>query len=133
MGAVRDILMRHRTLAMLLVALSLAIKALVPAGYMPGQTATKSFTILICADATGDHGPRQVTVPQGGAKETATKAHENCAFAGLGFAALAGADPVLLALALAFIVALGFGPIVLPRLARASRVLPPPCGPPALS
>jgi hypothetical protein len=42
----------HRRLAALLVALALCVKALVPAGYMPGAHG-KVLTVEICADASG--------------------------------------------------------------------------------
>lgn len=132
MRGLRDILLRNRGLAMALVALALAVRAMIPAGFMPASTATSSFTVLVCADATGLHAPVTIKV----AKEQApaqAKANEHCAFAGLGMAALGGADPVLLAAALAFLIALGFGPVALPVLRRPLRVVPPPCGPPALS
>jgi hypothetical protein len=132
MGAFRVFLMRKRGLALGLVALALVMKALIPAGFMPGRTATSSFTVLVCADATGGHDAVQVVVQKGTAKPE-VKANQHCAFAGLGMAALGGAEPALLALALAFIVALGFGPVALPHVRRFARVLPPPCGPPALS
>lgn len=132
MKGLRGILLRNRGLAMALVALALAMRALIPAGFMPGSTATSSFTVLVCADATGNHTPVTIKVARQGAPEQA-KANEHCAFAGLGMAALGGADPVLLAAAIAFLIALGFGPVALPALRRAPRVLPPPCGPPALS
>lgn len=132
MQALRSILMRNRGLAMALVALALALRALVPAGYMPGRTASSSFTVLVCADATGIAAPVTIKVARQGAPDGA-KANESCAFAGLGMAALSGADPVLLAAALAFLIVLGFGALALPTLRRAPRLLPPPCGPPALS
>ena len=132
MRGLRAILLRHRALAMALVALALALRALVPAGYMPGRSASSSFTVLVCADATGSATPITVKVAREGAPADA-KATESCAFAGLGMAALSAADPVLLAVALAFIIALGFGAVAIPALRRAPRILPPPCGPPALS
>ncbi len=132
MKGLRGILLRNRGLAMALVALALAMRALIPAGFMPGSTTTSSFTVLVCADATAIHAPVTITVAKQNAPEQA-KANEHCAFAGLGMAALGGADPVLLATAIAFLIALGFGPVALPALRRAPRALPPPCGPPALS
>lgn len=127
MKGLRQILLRHRALAMLLLAAALCMKALVPAGLMVGE-ARHTFTILVCADATGDHGPRQVTVPGTPAK---APAHDSCPFSTLGFAALGGADPVQLAAALAFVLALGFIATPALRLARRAHLSPPACGPPA--
>ncbi len=129
MRGLRAFLLHNRHLAVLLVALALAMKALVPAGYMVGGS-SRALTILVCADSTGARSAVQVTVPQG-AKETAAKDHKSCTFAGHGAALLGGADPVQLALALAFVLALGFLAIAMPRLAPSRRVLPPPCGPPS--
>lgn len=130
MGALRIFLVRHRGLALLLVACALCVKALVPAGYMIGQSA-KTFTVLVCADATGSVHATKITVPQTG-KDGTAKAHESCPFSVLGFAALGGVDVVLLAAAIAFILALGFAAAPPLRLARARHVLPPGRGPPAL-
>lgn len=123
----------------MLLAMALCVKALVPAGYMIGPMnglAAKTFTILICADATGGDHSTKITVPQSGkdgtGKDGTAKAHESCAFSVLGFAALGGADVALLAAAIAFILALGFAAVPPLRLARAAHVLPPGRGPPAL-
>ncbi|QOV94456.1 hypothetical protein [Novosphingobium sp. ES2-1] len=129
MRGLRAFLLHNRHLAVLLVALALAMKALVPAGYMVGGT-SRAITILVCADSTGAHSAVQVTIPQG-AKETAAKDHKPCTFAGHGAALLGGADPTQLAVALAFVLALGFLAIAVPRLAPSRRILPPPCGPPS--
>ncbi|MBF9150472.1 hypothetical protein [Novosphingobium jiangmenense] len=128
MRGLRAFLLHNRRLAVLLVMLALAMKALVPPGYMVG-TSSRALTILVCADSTGARSAVQVTIPQG-SKETAAKDHKPCTFAGHGAAALGGADPIQLALALAFVLALGFLAVEAPHLAAARRILPPPCGPP---
>lgn len=125
----RAIMLHNRHLAMLLVLLALAMKALVPAGYMVGSS-TRALTVLICADSTGQRTAVKITIPQGPDK-TAAKDHKPCTFAGHGAAALAAADPVQLALALAFVLALGFLATEAPSLASTRRILPPPCGPPS--
>ncbi|MEO0031415.1 MAG: hypothetical protein RIS94_1173 [Pseudomonadota bacterium] len=132
MGVLRHILLRHRALAALLIAAALCMKALVPAGFMVGE-ARQTFTILVCADAsgTGTHAAREVTVPKAPAKQAGTHAHEICPFSSLGFAALGGADPIQLAAALAFVLALGFVAAPALRLVRRAYLVPPACGPPA--
>ncbi|MGV3513337.1 MAG: hypothetical protein ACO1OX_15150 [Novosphingobium sp.] len=122
-------MLSNRRLAVLLVMAALAMKALVPAGYMVGGS-SRALTILVCADSTGARSAVQVTIPQG-AKDSAAKDHKPCTFAGHGGAVLAGADPIQLALAIAFVLALGFLAIAAPRLAPARCILPPPCGPPS--
>ncbi|MBB4613172.1 hypothetical protein [Novosphingobium taihuense] len=130
MGGLRTSLTLHYRLAILLVALALGMKALVPAGFMVEGSA-RSLTVLVCADSTGARSSVEITIPQSGTKVPAlAKAHESCAFSTLGFAALAATDPVQLAIALVFILALGIlaRVTIAPRERR--RLLPPPCGPP---
>lgn len=114
--------------------MALCVKALVPAGFMIGPMnglGAKSFTILVCADATGSVHDTKIIVPQSG-KDGTAKAQQSCPFSVLGFAALGGADVVLLAAAIAFILALGFAAAPALRVARFRHVLPPGRGPPAL-
>lgn len=130
MGGLRTSLKFNHRLAILLVALALAMKALVPAGFMVERSA-RSLTVLVCADSTGARSSVEITIPQSGTKSPAlAKGHETCAFSTLGFAALAATDPMQLALALACILALGLLPRVATAQRKARRVLPPPCGPP---
>lgn len=132
MGELRAFLIEHRRLAAIVVAFALLMKALLPAGYMVGQVPGRTvLTVLVCADASGDHLYRQVSLPASGQRDGNPSSHDVCPFAGHGFAALGGADPIQIALAILFVLALGFAPVPLPRLARARHVLPPPCGPPA--
>jgi hypothetical protein len=134
MQALRALAHKHRLLAMIVVLCALALKAAVPSGYMIGQHG-KVFTVEICADASGGTVTRQIVVPQAGGHENAADSHDKapatCPYAALGPATLGGADAVLLALAMAFILALGFVPAPALPLRRLFRVLPPACGPPA--
>ena len=134
MGELRAFLIGHRRLAVIVVAFALLMKALLPAGYMVGPAqGQKVLTVLVCADASGDHLSRQVSLPASGKKDGNPPSHDVCPFAGHAFAALGGADPIQIALAMLFVLALGFAPVPLPRLVRARHVLPPPCGPPAIA
>ncbi len=140
MASLRAFLCAHRRFAALLLALAICMKALVPAGFMLGSDVTV-LTVQICADASGGKLVKQVIVPHSGS--TAGKSGETrgdggkgsatCPYAGLGMAGLSGADPVLLALALAFILALGFLPLSAAPPRRISHVRPPLRGPPALA
>lgn len=69
-----------------------------------------------------DHGDHQ----------DGSKADHPCAFSGLGMSAMGGADLGLLAIAIAYVLALGFGAIVAPSRAVAARLRPPLRAPPAL-
>ena len=136
MASLRALLLRHRTIAAALVALALCMKALVPAGYMVAPQA-RTFTLLVCADSLGERTATQVSIPaRDGTHQNTdanTKAHDVCPFAGHAFPALGGADPILLALAIAFVLARGFAPAPSPIIRRVARLQPPLRGPPALS
>jgi hypothetical protein len=135
MGNLRAFLLGHRRLALLLVAAALCLKVLVPGGYMLGQGAGTYITVEICADASGQHLTKDVFVPAkpGQGNSAQAKGDGPCPYSALSMAALSGADAALLALALAFILALGFLPAAPPRLARAAHVRPPLRGPPAFA
>ena len=49
----RFLLRSHYRLAMLLVAMALLVKAVVPMGHMVGQS-SKAFTVTICVDGSGE-------------------------------------------------------------------------------
>lgn len=134
MGAWRALLKEHRWLALWLIAAALAVKALVPAGYMLADSGRKTLTMAIC-DGTGPAAmtidvpmdPDHAKAPDGG------KQDGGCAYAGLGHAMLGGADPVLLLAAIAFLLALGFAPAATPTVRRRAFALPPAQGPPNLA
>lgn len=123
-------------LAMLLVFATLAVKLLVPTGLMLAP-ANGILTVTICADGMGAPETMQIAIPgqkSGGHADAgkAAKGGDACPYSALSMAALGGADDLLLADALAFILLLGVIAVALPRLARRSHILPPQCGPPAL-
>lgn len=128
----RILVRRHARLAALLVTLAVAMKALVPAGYMI-DTRTDYLTVTLCS-GTAEHST--VTIPIQRDSDTGSdhqgKADSPCMFTGLAMAALGGADVPLLAAAIAFVLALGFAPTRLPALQRCRHLLPPSRGPPAL-
>lgn len=129
MTALRSLAGAYRHLALLVAVLALAVKALVPAGYMvsaPGRT----LTITLCADASGQMLTHTVELP---GKPAPTDKTPTCAFAALGFAALGGADPVLLAAALVFILLVAFTAAAPPLVAAAGHLRPPLRGPPAIA
>lgn len=137
----RIFLRSHRHMAALILALALALRALVPAGYMVGSPAasgTRFLTIEICADVLGQRVTRQIAIgqsaPTGDHQPAANQRGDHpCAFSTLTMAALAGADVVLLAAALAFVLALGFAPVASPARPGTPRLRPPLRGPPALA
>lgn len=135
MGTLRNFLREHRQFALLLVALALAMKALVPTGYMIG-TDSKVLTIQICADGSGQHFTKQIVIPMTGKpldeRGEQGKAGSTCPYSVLSMASLGGADLALLAIALAFIMILGFAPVRRPWLQGIFYLRPPLRGPPAL-
>ncbi|MFM6831647.1 MAG: DUF2946 domain-containing protein [Novosphingobium sp.] len=133
MGALRHFLLARRWVALAVIVIALAIKALVPAGFML-ETRGHVLTVAVCADASGGHAAtRQIAVPGKPDANAAAQAKsgEGCAFSALSFAALSGANPELLALALAFILLLGIRAATVLRVAPARRIRPPLRAPPA--
>ena len=135
MFALRLLLRTHYRLAMLLVVAALLVKAVVPVGYMVGQS-SKTFTVKICADGSGEMQSRAITVPiKPGSHDSqdAARSGKACAYSATSMAALGGADVLLLAIALLFILALGFAPIKPIQLQQTYHLRPPLRGPPALA
>jgi hypothetical protein len=133
MNLMRALILGHRQLAMLLLALALCVKALVPAGFMVERKAMV-LTVSICADGLGARTTQQMVIPMkpdpashGGEQ---SKRDGSCGFTSLGFGALAVADSALLAAAMLFILALGFTAVVQRRFVAPVRLLPPAQGPP---
>jgi hypothetical protein len=128
--------MDHRALAAWVLACALAMKILVPAGFMPVVSAT-GVSIEIC----GGTAPAQVAMATamampGMAHHSDKSDHQGrdmpCAFSGLTAPSLAAADPVLLALAIAFIVRLVFRVRTAAPIVAHAYLRPPLRGPPPL-
>src|SRR6478752_7235787 len=106
MTALRRHFLRHRALAGWIVAAALLMKLLIPAGYMPGMSGN-SMIIQICSG----YGPMTLNMPipgkEQGQDHQQSKAEMPCAFSGLSAPTLAAADPVLLALAILFVMVMG--------------------------
>ena len=133
MPLIRALLMRHRTLALLVVITALCMKIVVPTGFMIGQN-SKVLTVQICDETFGNHAVKQLIIPmKDGSSESGNKQGKvECPFSSLSMASMTGADPALLALALAFILALGFAPVQTALPKRVTHLRPPLRGPPAL-
>lgn len=137
MSSLRAFGHRYAQLTLVLVVLSLAVKALVPAGYMISFAGERFLTVTICADASGTPKQMRIAIPdkneKGGDHSEAADKSQPCAFSGLGHAALGGADPLLLAAALAFILLVGLAPLRAPPARDIPFLRPPLRGPPSLS
>ena len=120
MTRLRALIRDHARLTLVLLALALAVKAVVPAGFMLSAGGDRFLTVTICSDASGTPKQMQIALPgkqdAGGDHSDAAAKATHCAFSGLGHSALGGADPLLLATALAFILLIGIAPLpALPR------------------
>ena len=132
MGGIRQILRDHRRIALACALMALALRALLPAGLMLAP-AGHTLTVAICADATGLKLVRDIVVPGAPAKAHDAKADpaaSACPYAALAMASLGGADPILLAAALALLMVLGLAAIIPVRTPPASRLRPPLRAPP---
>ncbi|MBS0255010.1 MAG: hypothetical protein JSS36_07345 [Proteobacteria bacterium] len=127
MSRLRVLALHHRRLAALLLAMALALRVLVPAGFMPGGDG--QLAMKICADQ-GSAITLLVPLKGGDHDKGAAKADAPCAFAALGHGLTGAADPLVLAVALAFILALGFAPARTPRVPAWPHRTPPALGPP---
>lgn len=123
--------LRHRpALAALLIAAALALRVLVPAGFMPVLDQGR-IIVSICSGS----GPMTMAIAMpgmAGHDDAAPDAlaGKACAFADLALPALGGADPVLLAAAIAFVLALGLARVAPPPATAPLRLRPPLRGPP---
>lgn len=129
MRGLRIFFRRHAALAMLVVALALAVRALVPAGYMTGSSST-GLTIELCSGVAGKTVTIAIPADPSRNDHGKTQADSPCAFSALGLAAGPAVDPIQLAIAIAFILAIGLRPAVPAPPARRTQLRPPLRGPP---
>lgn len=128
-ASIRD----HRHLALLALALAFLVRAALPAGYMVSRDASSVITIAVCSDATGAHKTTQLVIPAKPGEPGKGAKDGSCAFSAMAKSALGGADPILLALAFAFILVLGLAPSRILPARPVPHTLPPLRGPPALA
>ncbi len=130
MTPLRHYLRDRRHFAMAIILLTLLMRLLLPTGFMPEVSAGK-ITIALC---TG-HGPATIDLAMPGSSghhdQGQTAKHDMpCPFASGSTHGLAGADPILLAIAIAFVMALCLRPVAVVRIADAPYLRPPLRGPP---
>jgi hypothetical protein len=129
MSAVRTFLLRSRVMAFAVIALALALKTIVPAGYMVGSE-SKVLSIRICDETqlSAALHARDIAIPMKGEPAgKPSKVESMCPYGALSFASLSGADPVQLALALLFILAAGFAALARPARSRLTQSRSSPC------
>lgn len=129
-------LLAQRYVAMLICVTALALKLVVPTGYMIGD-ARGHVAIVMCPGSGADPvvaampGMHGAMADHGKSKEHG-KPEQPCAFAGLSAAALGAVDPVQLAALIVFVMAAGLS-LAPPLLQiRRSYLRPPLRGPPAV-
>ncbi len=163
MTALRRLSLNHRTLALWLALVVLGVKLLVPAGFMVGvvdgrvalqicsgfgpvaaaPTAHHAMADdAMAGDAMADHAMPDHAMPKHAASGDPATRHGGadhpaadmpCPFAALAHGAAMPVDPVLLAVALAFVLALGFVAVVRSRPRSVPFLRPPLRGPPLLA
>jgi len=108
------------------------MKVLVPAGFMPTLDHGE-IVISICSGT----GPMTMVMAMPGMEHGKKgdsqhgKTEQPCAFSGLSAPSLAAADPILLALAILFVMALALRPMVPSVVQQRPHLRPPLRGPPA--
>lgn len=128
MGTFRTFIGNHRAAIALLLACALALKLLIPAGYMP---APGQLAIQLC---TGE-GVRTVLIERDGQRIPDGQPHQAsaampCAYAGLAAPLLSATPPPLLAIAILFVLASGVRPASVPSRRRTVPPRPPGRAPP---
>ncbi|WP_287980511.1 MULTISPECIES: hypothetical protein [Sphingomonas] len=138
MDALRRLILRRRTVAGIMLAAALAMRLLVPAGFMP-DSAAGNLRLILCPAAS----PIDALTAAGPAKHVMTRqdhrehGHQSapqdapCAFGGLALASLLPVDPVLLAAAILFAMVLAAFGRIAPTPPIALFLRPPLRGPPA--
>lgn len=129
MNGARHLILKHRRWAVALIALALLAKLIVPAGFMLNAGAG-SMTVELCS-GTGVQKVEMALPGQPAQHDPQNKADSPCTFAGLAAPALGGADPIQLAIAIAFIFAVGFRFLPVARPRDAAFLRPLLRGPPA--
>lgn len=134
MKALRAISRRHRYFALALIVLALAMKFLVPSGFMLGGQ-TLHLTVQLCSEETHGAEQRTIAIPTSGSDEhdsgKSAKADGPCPFSALSMSSLGAVDLVLAITALAFILVHAMAPVPLLRLRTAAHLRPPLRGPPS--
>ena len=131
MKGLRDNIFGHRRWAAALIALALLAKLIVPAGFMLDRSAG-TLTVELC---TG-FGVEKIEMALPGKPaqhDQQSRADSPCTFSALAAPALGGADPIQLAIAIAFVMAIGQRVAAIIGLRSLAHLRPPLRGPPAIA
>lgn len=136
MNNLRAFTFQRRTWAMVLVAIALLIRGLIPAGYMVAPSAL-TLSVQICSGFENEHSTIEIVVPRTGDEHDRSGDHRQknppCAFSALSMSSLAGADGLLFAVELAFILITSALLVALPVHRRFAHLRPPLRGPPSFA
>lgn len=127
-------LLQQRHAAMLLCLAALLLKLLVPTGYMI-STEHGRMSIELCSGFAAQPEPAAMksmpgNMPHSGKSQDHRKAELPCAFGSLTAAWLGAIDAIQLASLVAFVMAIGLFPAVLPETGQLKQLRPPLRGPP---
>jgi hypothetical protein len=123
--SVRLFARRHPRFIGLIFAFVLAAKLLIPAGYMT-NAGDHGIVMQMCSG----HGSVVMAAPVGGKIPKSALVDRPCVYAFNSIGAVPAVAPSILAIVIAFILALGFAPIPFRPIARFGWFLPPLRGPP---
>lgn len=133
MQPLRRLVTSHPFVAGAILALALVMKVLIPVGFMP-MVADGQMVVRMCS-STGPMtmvmaipGLERGKADRGGHHD---KHEQPCTFAGLSAPSLAAADPIVLALAILFVLAMGVRALPAWPAAALPFLRPPLRGPPA--
>jgi len=132
MQSLRALILRYRLVAAMILGAAIVVRAMLPAGFMPDM-GSRTIRVVICMESQGLQAVAEIAVPSRTDSQHGPRAgHEECAFASQMAPAMAGADILLLALALAFILLIGLASEPLRLFGHKRGLRPPLRGPPAL-
>ncbi|MBW6533151.1 hypothetical protein KZ820_20600 [Sphingomonas sp. RRHST34] len=135
MRALRRLVLAHSHMAALIYVAVLALRILIPTGYMVSSDHGR-VTITLCSGVVEqpsmamDMAGMDHAMPDHGKSKEHGKAEMPCAFSGLSTPVFGGADPVLLVVALALVAAMALRATPRTIVASAPYLRPPLRGPP---
>lgn len=131
--SMRAITFQQRSWVIVILALALFVRAVIPAGFMVAPSSLK-LTVQVCADGASDQTTVQIEVPlsKGGQRDQGDHGQKNgpCAFSVLSMASMAQDHGPLLIVALATIVTTIITNGAPHSRQRAHHLRPPLRGPP---
>ena len=130
MQGFRNLFRRHRSVALVIIVVALAMKVIVPAGFMPAAQGNV-LTIVMC-DGSGQAIADKIVVSVPGKPEAGKviKHEGTCPWGGQSHDALGAVDAVLAAILLLWILSQAFRPVSSAALGSAAYLRPPLRGPP---